>query len=165
MYTDQPLRRNREECTRLLTRLVSATQRLIKPYAIPMLRILLPKASDPNPTVAANVIMCLGELSAVGGEDVVPHVPDLMEVIIARLSDPAVVKRDAALHTLGQICSNTGYVIAPLIEYPTLLATLSKILRTELSQTVRREIIKVLGILGALDPYRRRVSVIATALS
>ncbi|KAJ3547494.1 hypothetical protein NM688_g5399 [Phlebia brevispora] len=148
--------RNREECTRLLTLLVSATQRLIKPYAIPMLRVLLPKANDANPTVAANVLMCLGELSAVGGEDVLPHVPELMEVIMARLADPALVKRDAALHTLGQVCSSTGYVIQPLVDHPQLLQILSRILRTEPTQSVRREVIKVLGILGALDPYRRK---------
>ncbi|KAH9940814.1 atypical/PIKK/FRAP protein kinase [Epithele typhae] len=149
--------RNREECTRLLTLLVNATQRLIKPYAIPMLRVLLPKANDTNPTVSANILMCLGELACVGGEEVMPHVPDLMQVIIVKLADPSLQKRDAALHTLGQICSSTGYVIAPLVEYPQLLQILSRILRTELSQTVRREVIKVLGILGALDPYRRKI--------
>lgn len=100
--------RNREECTRLLTLLVSATQRLIKPYALPMLRALLPKANDVNPTVAANVLMCLGELACVGGEDAMPHVPELMQVILSRLSDPSLIKRDAALHTLGQVCSSTG---------------------------------------------------------
>ena len=150
-------RRSREECTRLLTLLVSATQRLIKPYAIPMLRVLLPKANDTNPTVAANVLMCLGELANVGGEDVLPHVPELMEVIMSRLADPALVKRDAALHTLGQVCSSTGYVIGPLVDHPQLLQVLSRILRTEPTQTVRREVIKVLSILGALDPYRRKV--------
>lgn len=102
--------------------------------------------------------MCLGELASVGGEDVLPHVPALMDVIIARLSDPAIVKRDAALHTLGQVCSNTGYVITPLVDYPQLLPVLSRILRAETSQSVRREVIKVLGLLGALDPYRRKVS-------
>lgn len=130
-----------------------------------MLRVLLPKASDTNATVAANVIMCLGELASVGGEDVLPHVPDLMGVIITRLSDPAVVKRDAALHTLGQICSSTGYVITPLVDHPQLLPVLSRILRTELSQSVRREVIKVLGILGALDPYRRKVSCVTYSYS
>ena len=86
-----------------------------------------------------------------------PHVPDLMQVIIAKLADPSLQKRDAALHTLGQLCSSTGYVIQPLVEYPQLLQILSRILRTELSQVVRREVIKVLGILGALDPYRRKI--------
>src|SRR5271169_2148023 len=85
------------------------------------------------------------------------HVPDLMQVIITRLSDPPSDKRDAALRTLGQVCSSTGYVIAPLIDYPQLLPLLGRILQTEVSQAVRREVVKVLGILGALDPYRRKV--------
>jgi FKBP12-rapamycin complex-associated protein len=124
-----------------------------------MLRVLLQKADDPNPTVTANVLMCLGELACVGGEDILSQVPDLMQVIIARLADSSTVKRDAALHTLGQVCSSTGYVIAPLIDYPNLLGILGRILRTELTQGVRREVIKVLGILGALDPYRRKVCI------
>ena len=77
-------RRNREECTHLLTQLVSATQRLIKPYAAPMIRVLLPKANDSNATVAANVLMCLGELTCVSGEDVLTNVPELMQIIIAK---------------------------------------------------------------------------------
>jgi FKBP12-rapamycin complex-associated protein len=100
--------------------------------------------------------MCLGELVCVGAEDAMPHVPDLMQIIIARLSDLSLIKRDAALHTL--VCSSTGYVITPLIDYPQLLPLLGRILRTEVSQLVRalvrREVVKVLGILGALDPYR-----------
>ncbi|KAG5650773.1 hypothetical protein H0H81_011098 [Sphagnurus paluster] len=149
--------RNREECTRLLTFLVSATQHLIKPYALPMLRALLQKANDFNPSVAANVLMCIGELTCVGGEDAMPHVPELMQVIMLRLSDPSIIKRDAALHTLGQVCSSTGYVIAPLADHPQLLELLCRILRTEVDQSVRREVVKVLGIMGAPDPYRRKI--------
>lgn len=121
-----------------------------------MLRMLLQKANDSSPTVAANVIMCLGELACVAGEDAMPHVPELMQIIIARLSDPSLIKRDAALHTLGQLCSSTGYVITPLAECPQLLELMGKILKTDASPPVRREVIKVLGIMGALDPYRRK---------
>lgn len=141
----------------MLTLLVSATQRLIKPYALPMLKVLLPKANDINPTVAANVLMCLGELTCVGGEQAMTHVSNLMQVIISRLSDPSLLKRDAALHTLGQVCSSTGYVISALVDYPQLLPLLGRILRTDTNQAVRREVIKVVGVLGALDPYRRKV--------
>ncbi|KAG2011794.1 atypical/PIKK/FRAP protein kinase [Coprinopsis cinerea AmutBmut pab1-1] len=148
--------RNREDCTRLLTLLVSATQRLIKPYAIPMLRVLLQKANDPNPAVAANVLMCLGELACVAGEDAMPHVQELMQIILAKLADPQTLKRDAALHALGQVCSSTGYVVQPLLDHPQLLPLLGRIMRTETSVQTRREVVKVLGILGALDPYRRK---------
>ena len=122
-----------------------------------MLRVLLQKANDGNAAVAANVLMCLGELTCVGGEDVMPHVPELMQVIISRLSDPSLAKRDAALHTLGQVCGSTGYVIAPLVDYPQLLPALGRILRSDPARDVRREVMKVLGILGALDPFRRKV--------
>jgi serine/threonine-protein kinase mTOR len=121
-----------------------------------MLRTLLTKADDKNPTVAANVLMCLGELTMVAGEDALPYVPDLMTVIMARLGDANPPKRDAALHTLGQVCSATGYVITPLNDYPGLMHVLERILRMEANGAVRREVIKVLGILGAVDPYRRK---------
>ncbi|OJT05171.1 Phosphatidylinositol 3-kinase tor1 [Trametes pubescens] len=149
--------RNREECTRLLTLLVNATQRLIEPYSISILRVLLPKTNDPSPAVSANILMCLGELACVGGEDALPHVSDLMQILIPMLEGPSRQKRDAALHTLGQLCSSTGYVIQPLVEHPQLLQILERILKAESSQAVRREVVKVLGTLGALDPYRRKV--------
>ena len=77
---------------------------------------------------------------------------------MAKLVDPDPIKRNAALHTLGQVCSSTGYVVDPLIDHPQLLQILSRILRSEPKSAVRREVIKVLGILGALDPYRRKAS-------
>ncbi|KAK7025239.1 Serine/threonine-protein kinase TOR [Favolaschia claudopus] len=150
------VRRNREECTSLLTMLVNVTQNFMKPYALPILAALMLKAHDPNPTVAANIIMCIGELTVVAGEDALPYVSQLMQVIITHLSDPSLVKRDAALHTLGQLCSSTGYVITPFIEHPQLLQLLGRILRTETTPIVQREVVKVLGIIGALDPYRRK---------
>jgi len=124
-----------------------------------MLRVLIPKAKDNNAVVAANVIHCLGELSNVGGEDIVDYVPTIMELLLATLQEPPVAtKRDAALHTLGQICSNTAYVVQPLIDYPIIFGIFSKILHTETNPNVRRETIKVMGILGALDPYARLVT-------
>ncbi|KAG6916802.1 hypothetical protein DXG01_005325 [Tephrocybe rancida] len=148
---------SREECTRLLMLLISATQRLIKPYALPMLRALLEKANDVHPTVSANVLMCLGELTYVAGEDAAPFVAELMQVIMLSIEDPSVIKRDAALHVLGQVCSSTGYVITPLIDHPQLLEFLGRILKTENRKPVRREVLKVLGIVGAMDPYRRTI--------
>ncbi|KZV96365.1 FAT-domain-containing protein [Exidia glandulosa HHB12029] len=151
-----PVVRDREDSAKLLTALTIATQPLIKSYALSMLSVLLPKASDPNVSVAANALICLGELSTVGGEDFLPYVPQLMGTIISILNDPAShIKRDSALRTLGQMCANTSYVIDPLVDYPKLLPALNKILDQETSQPVRREVIRVLGILGAIDPYRR----------
>ncbi|KAE9388358.1 hypothetical protein BT96DRAFT_1004277 [Gymnopus androsaceus JB14] len=105
-------------------------------HPIPMLNVLLCKANDPNPNVAAHIMLSLGELTCAVGESVLPHIPELIPDIMAKLSDNSLIKRDAALTTLGQV--------------------LWKVLRAKPSQTVRREVIKVLGILGAVDPYRRK---------
>lgn len=119
---------------------------------------LLDRANVANPTVAANIMDCIGELSVVAAEDALSFVPGLMKIILAQLVEPIPIKRDAALRALGQVCSNTGYVIQPLVDYPELWPILHRIMKSETSSTVRREVLRVLGILGAIDPYRRRVS-------
>jgi len=141
-----------------LSLLVSASQRLIKPYVESILKALLPRSRDPNPAVASSVLAALGELARVGGEDLTPYLESLMPLIIDALQDQSsTVKRDAALKTLGQLTSNTGFVIEPYQKYPQLLSILINILKTEQSISIRRETVKLVGILGALDPYRHKV--------
>jgi len=46
------------------------------------------------------------------------------------------------------------YVIEPYHRYPNLLDILFNFLKTEQTSGVRREVVRVLGLLGALDPYK-----------
>ncbi|KAI1260688.1 TOR kinase [Xylariaceae sp. FL1019] len=150
--------RNKEESAKLLSLLVQNAQGLIRPYVEPMISVLLPKASEPNPAVAATILKAIGELATVGGEDMLPYKDRLMPIIIDALQDQSsIVKREAALHTLGQLASNSGYVIDPYLEYPQLLELLQNIIRAEPQRgPLRQETIKLMGILGALDPYRHQ---------
>jgi FKBP12-rapamycin complex-associated protein len=150
--------RNKEESAKLLSLLVQNAQTLIKPYVEPMISVLLPKARDPTPSVAATILKAIGELATVGGEDMLPYKDRLMPIIIDALQDQSSTpKREAALHALGQLASNSGYVIAPYLEYPQLLEILQSIIRTEGQRGVlRQETIKLMGILGALDPYKHQ---------
>ncbi|GAA93365.1 uncharacterized protein L969DRAFT_91224 [Mixia osmundae IAM 14324] len=148
--------RSREESATLLTLLISASQRLTKPYVLPIIKVLLPKARDRVPAVASSIMLALGELAKVGGEDVLPHLEDYMTLIIETLYDQASpIKRDAALHALGQLASHSGYVIDPYLDHPSLLGNLIAVLKSEQNSSIRRETIRVMGILGALDPYRQ----------
>ena len=150
--------RNKEEAATLLGLLVGASQRLTKPYVTPMLNVLLPKSRDPSPAVAASILTTLGELARVGGEDILPELEPLMALILDTLHDQASTpKRDAALRTLGQLSSHAGYVIDPYLDHPSLLGLLIGLLKTETAQHTRREVIRVMGILGAMDPYRHTV--------
>lgn len=153
--------RHKEEAAKLLTEIVRASQKLVKSYALPMLEVMLPRANDSNAGVAARVMECLGELARVGGQDLSPHVDHLMKLAIEQLSTvsahASTAKRNAALRTLGLVASNTGNVVNPYLQYRSLLSTVVKILRSEQSPAVRRETIRVMGILGALDPYRYKL--------
>ena len=50
------------------------------------------------------------------------------------------------------------YVITPFLRYPTLLDILLNLVKTERAPSIRREVIKVIGILGALDPYKHKIN-------
>ncbi|KAI9804847.1 MAG: hypothetical protein M1825_001216 [Sarcosagium campestre] len=154
-YSNNP--RSKEEGAKLLSLLVSASQKLIKPYVDPMIRVLLPKARDTNAGVASTVLRAIGELATVGGEDMLVYIPELMPIIIDALQDlSSQTRRDAALRTLGQLASNSGYVIEPYIDHPQLLGILVNIVKTEQTGSLRKETIKLMGILGALDPYKHQ---------
>ena len=53
-------------------------------------------------------------------------------------------------------CAIHRYVIEPYFKYPNLLEILFSFLKTEQTAGIRREVIRVLGLLGALDPYKRK---------
>ncbi|GAA5970883.1 hypothetical protein JCM11641_004492 [Rhodosporidiobolus odoratus] len=150
--------RSKEEASTLLGLLVGASQRLTRPYVVPMLNVLLPKSRDNSPAVAASIMTTLGELASVGGEDLLVQLDPLMSLILDTLHDQASTpKRESALRTLGQLSSYAGYVIDPYLDHPSLLGLLIGLLKTEPGQHTRREIIRVMGTLGALDPYRHSV--------
>ncbi|ODV94288.1 hypothetical protein PACTADRAFT_4233 [Pachysolen tannophilus NRRL Y-2460] len=149
--------RKREESAILLSLLVSHSKEMTRPYVKPILDVLLPQAKDQSSSVSSSAITAMGELSVVGGEDLKPFIGDLMPIILETFQDQSSsFKRDAALKTLGQLASSSGYVIQPLLDYPQLLGMLVNILKSETSPIIRRETVRLLGILGALDPYKHR---------
>ncbi|KAK3827302.1 MAG: armadillo-type protein [Linnemannia gamsii] len=149
--------RSREESARLLTLLVTASETLIRPYIEKIFDVLLPNIRDSSPGVVSSVLQVVGEIARVGGEDLLPYTDQLMPVFIEILQDQSSpTKRTAALTALGRFASSTGYVIDPYLKYPILLDILMSILKTEQSVKIRQETMKLVGILGALDPYRHK---------
>lgn len=147
----------KEQTAHMLGLLIANPQELTKPYTKPIVEALIPKAMDTSPGVATCAITTLGAAAKVAGEDIMPYLPRLMPLIMSTFQDQSSsFKRHAALKTLGIIASSSGYVIQPLLDYPQLLGMLVGILKSESSLHIRRETVRLLGILGALDPYRHR---------
>lgn len=150
--------RGKEESARLLGVLMKESSNLVQPYVDPILKVLVPTARSAVSTVSASVMDAAGDLcNAASGKLMLKHIPELMPIIVDMLQDQAsVVRRDTALQTLGKLASNCEYVIDPYYQYPNLLSVLIKILVSDPNQTIQRETVRLLGILGALDPYKAR---------
>ncbi|GMM52375.1 phosphatidylinositol kinase-related protein kinase [Starmerella bacillaris] len=149
--------RGREESARLLGALVRAAQSLTQPYIDPLFTVVLDAASATTPAVSSAAMDAAGELCVVGGLRSRQHAGTLMPLVLTMLSDQgSASRRDSALRTLGKLAVHAEYVIKPYFEYPLLLPTLVRILTTETPLATRRETVKLLGTLGALDPYRYR---------
>ena len=89
----------------------------------------------------------------------VPHMNELLPLIIDTLQDQSSTsKREVALHTLGLLAKSTGYVVTPFLRNPALLDIFLHLIKTERAPLIRREVVKVLGIIGAVDPYKHKLN-------
>lgn len=150
-YSNHP--RNKEQSAKLISNLVGSADALIKPLVDPIVEVLLPKCRDTNPEVASTTLRAIGDLATVGGEDMTRYIPELMPVILDFMQDlSSDSKRFAALRALGQLATNAGYVIEPYREYPELMNILMNIVKAEPEGELRRETVRLMGTLGALDP-------------
>ncbi|KAL6229259.1 hypothetical protein BDW75DRAFT_235346 [Aspergillus navahoensis] len=132
----------KDETAQLISLFVLNATKLIRSYVDTIVTTLLPKATDANSGVALTTLRAVGELANVGGGEMKLYLPQLMPIILDALQDlSSHSKRQAALRTLGQLASNSGYVIDPYLEYPPLLAVLINIIKSEQTGSLRKETI------------------------
>ncbi|CAM6130085.1 unnamed protein product [Calypogeia fissa] len=154
--------KNREESAKLLGCLISSCERLLSHYIAPVLKALVVRLNEGvpgsgNSGVVAGVLATIGELSRVGGIAMRPYLGELMPLIVDALQDSASEsKREIAVVTLGHVVESTGYVVSPYNDYPVLLGLLLRLLNGELAWSTRSVVLKVLGIMGALDPHQHK---------
>ncbi|MGK3735478.1 MAG: hypothetical protein ACI90V_002318 [Bacillariaceae sp.] len=147
--------RGREEATRLLVVFLrsKSLQRLVRPVLPAMIGTL--PLNGGTPRLASAAMEALGELAKTAGAALQPWVKEIVPNILETLQDQSSAsKQRASLRTLAQIAGSTGYVIQPYIDYPKLLSQATDILpgTKRAPWSLRREVIRTLGVLGALDP-------------
>jgi FKBP12-rapamycin complex-associated protein len=148
--------RGREEATRLCVVFLKAKplQRLVQPV-LPSLIDALPFHGAAPPRLAAASLEALGELALASGVALKPWIKDLVPRVLEIMADQSSAsKQRTSLRTLGQIASATGYVIKPYLDHPGLLLQATDMLPAtkRAPWSLRREVIRTLGIFGALDP-------------
>ncbi|CAG9112211.1 unnamed protein product [Plutella xylostella] len=155
--------RNKEQAAKMLDNLILHAPRLVRPYMETILNVLVPKLKecDSNPGVVISVLKAVGDLADVNGDNsgLKKWLSEILAILLELLSDASATdKRSIALWVFGQLISATGYVVTPYTEYPNLMDVLLNFLKTEQQPKDRRETIRVLGLLGALDPYKHKIT-------
>ncbi|GAX78992.1 hypothetical protein CEUSTIGMA_g6432.t1 [Chlamydomonas eustigma] len=108
--------------------------------------------------VATTVLSTIGQLAVVAQIQFRPYVSEVIPLVIEAIQDnSSSSKRIVAVKTLGQIVESTGSVMTPYMDFPQLLAVLLKMLH-EGSADIRKDVMKVLGIIGALDPHTHKTN-------
>uniref|UniRef100_M4B9E7 non-specific serine/threonine protein kinase n=1 Tax=Hyaloperonospora arabidopsidis (strain Emoy2) TaxID=559515 RepID=M4B9E7_HYAAE len=159
--------RMREDSTRLLGHLVRSAQHLVDPYVVRILEVLLPILVRGNASLTVAVLITLGELALVSRTQIAAYERYLFPLIIHTLQDhSSTEKRQVALQTLGQLAGSTGCVIRPYLASPKLLEIFLSLLHHNVGSpwSLRREAMRTIGILGALDPYKYKLCISRASL-
>ncbi|XP_052743299.1 serine/threonine-protein kinase Tor [Bicyclus anynana] len=155
--------RNKEQSLRMVNNIISHAPRLTQQFVDTILKVFIPKLKEDgtNSTMICIILKSIGDLAEVhgGGSALISWLPELMSIQLEILSDPnQPEKKSVALWSFGQVIGAIGYVVSPYMSYPNLMDMLLNFLKTEQHPVDRRETIRVLGLLGALDPYKHRVN-------
>ena len=150
--------KQKEDSAKLLTVLIKSIKELVKPYVDSIFRVLLPKMKDPSSAVSCAIILAIGQLSLYQEEQLLPFLDELMLTLLSILQDQSSIrKREASLKTMRLVITATNNPIQPYFDYPSLMDTLLDILKTEQSPSIRKETMRLLGHLGALDPTQYKL--------
>lgn len=98
-------------------------------------------------------------MSRVLGPQMLHYADNLLPVMISHILNPSssYKKQETALKALGKFVSSTGLVMRPYLQYPQLLPQSLRLLcHPSESQpaSLRTELLRTLGLLGALEPTK-----------
>ena len=148
--------RLKEEAALTICAFLRATSlhRIVTPFMSTLITVL-PLESDVRLTMAG--MEALGELCVVMKTSILNHVTHLLPIIIMNILDGSSQrKQEISVRTLGQLVSASGLVVTPYLEYPQLLPALLNLLGKSgaINWSLRSEILRTLGLLGAIDPRK-----------
>ncbi|KAJ3451110.1 serine/threonine-protein kinase mtor [Anaeramoeba flamelloides] len=159
----------KEESAKLLAHLIKSIGDLIEPYCELILKNLIPKLNENktkknlsiiDSSIMSYILSAIGQLSKyTKNKKMEQYLNLLMKIILPILQEETSNFRlFNALHSLRKIISSTAQIFDGYQKFPKLLIILLKILRNENSKNIRQEVMKLMGILGAIDPYIQKIN-------
>lgn len=96
----------------------------------------------------------ISEISKINAEAIKPYLGDLFPRILECIKDKtSITKQKDAVRTLISIIENTSFVVKPYFYFPQLLEVIENLVQTEQNADIKKHILRLIGTLGAVDPY------------
>ncbi|CAH8506092.1 unnamed protein product [Heterobilharzia americana] len=110
--------------------------------------------NEPTSVIVA-LFTILGRLAFITPHSIYTYMDEFIPILAYMMQDTSCyLKRSIAVWTLTKLVSYTGYVVSPYKRYPQLLTILLGMLKREEIKCIRQEVLRALGVLGALDPFK-----------
>ena len=153
-YKSDP--KEKEEAIKILKTFIKKCKRVVKDHIECLLKSLLSRMQDEdfNYSLLPDIIETIGQLSTIDGAPIIPYLDELIPLILDCVKDEiSARKREIGLKVFIMVIENTGYVIKPYFHYPETIHLLQVLIQNESTLRIRKLVYKLLGTMGALDPY------------
>lgn len=139
----------------ILEHMIVHSRSAIRPYVKAILEALQPHVQSKafSPAIRSYTLDIFGELALSCGNPNAFDINDCMTLFYTVMHEQTItVRRRAAVHAIGNIIQGTGYPFLICSHIRRLFSLLRNALQKEQSREFRVELLRTLGILGAVDP-------------
>lgn len=144
----------REDSAKLLFKILSWDESFVMPYAEALLENIIPKIEDKQIAFSESMLNCIGCLAGIDPECISNRLELLLNILSRLIQDQSsTVRRRAALSALSLILRKVDREIIPRDRFSSILFMTITIIKNEFDYSVRREAIRLIGVIGAIDPY------------
>lgn len=139
---------------RLLQAVLEWPAASVAPYVPALLRALMPRLKNQPVQLIECFLSSLSRLVAVQPDEFIPHMERLLTILTQLIADlGSLRKRKAGLGAAVAVLRLIDRKVVPLELLVGLMNVSVDLLKTEMDPGVRREAVRLMGIIGAIDPY------------
>lgn len=145
---------HRDDSAKLLYKILLWDKSFVVPYAEALLENIIMKIKDKQISFSESMLNCIGRLSLIKPECITNRLDILLDILIDLIQDQSSnVRRKASLSALSTILRKVDRENVPSARFCAILSISVSIIKNELDHHVRKEAIRLMGVIGAIDPY------------
>jgi len=148
----------REDSAKLLYQVLQWPDRLALPYVPALLKNVIKKITDEEIDFAASMLACLGRLMEISSKDCEPFLKSILSILQRLIQDQSSAqRRQAALSCLTIVLRRSDRRLIDGDVFCCLLVDAIDILKIDLDPLVRKEAMRLAGVIGAIDPFLMKI--------